>query len=256
MKRLPFAVIATIIMLAGSVHATPSKQIWIPSTDVQPFGVVHFGADVYSTPLKGLNNTTTDAGNTYNNADNGWNMVNYGLTVGVFPGDDEFGVEIGFDYRDISGNSKNPLFLNAKVGGKVGAFGESFPLEYAVGIYDFSPKSTNSPTDSSDLRNDSNIVYGLVAKTFGTLGRISFGVFSGNDKVLQDATGMMASWDQAIDDTWWMAVDYMGGSSIYGALSFGVSYRVSDKSSFILGTNMFNNSSRGQALTFQYDVNF
>ena len=39
----------TAVLLFGTAlaHATPSTQIWIPSTDIQAFGVPHFGFDTY-----------------------------------------------------------------------------------------------------------------------------------------------------------------------------------------------------------------
>jgi hypothetical protein len=49
------------------VNATPSTQIWIPSTDVQPFLKPHLGWDVYLNPYgSGL-------------------LSNGGITIGVLP---------------------------------------------------------------------------------------------------------------------------------------------------------------------------
>jgi len=173
--RRAWAIFAAVAFLGfgGKAFATPSTQIWIPSTDVQGFGVVHFGTDVYSTPFKGQSNGVNEEG--------GHNWINYGLTVGILPNDEKFGLEVGVDYRDFSlGGAKNPLLFNAKFGIKEGAFGEAMPA-IAVGAYDFGTKSSSSTTDTADFRTDFNLMYGLVAKSFEGIGRISVGYFSGND---------------------------------------------------------------------------
>lgn len=249
-----------VLFTQGLANATPSTQIWIPSTDIQAFSVVHLGVDTYNTPFKGQSNGA--------NTDGGHNVINYGLTVGALPNDEKFGLEVGIDYRDISlGGAKNPLFFNAKFGVKEGAFGEAMPA-IVVGGYDFGAKSSSSATDTADFRTDSNIIYGEVAKTFGALGRLSLGYFSGNDKLLLDHngdkanTGLLASWDKSLTDKWWAAIDYMGGKSAYGALSFGICYYLTPNASFILGYDIYNDkdiggkNNNGDTFTFQLDVNF
>jgi hypothetical protein len=130
--------------------------------------------------------------------------------------------------------------------------GEVIPA-IAVGAFDMGGKA--------DV-NDYNIMYGLLAKGFGGFGRISVGGYAGNDKLLldengqKDSSGLLASWDKALNEKFWAAVDYMGGKNGYGALSFGVSYAVSPNSSIILGYDIYNNSNIKPSFTFQYDVNF
>lgn len=250
MKKALKIFTATLALgFSGMAYATPSTTLWIPSTDIQPFGVVHFGADTYNCVIKEPTTANTTG-----------NTIDYGLTVGVAPNDDKFGVEVGIDYRDATGNSKNPWYLNAKVGMKEGAFGEMMPA-IAVGGFDFGTKSSTS--SATDFRTDNNILYAMAAKTLGAAGRISLGYFSGNDKVLLDETGkadnagILASWDKALNEKWWAAVDYQGGKSGYGALSFGVAYTVSPNSSFIFGYNIYNNDKlHDPTIEFNYDVNF
>ncbi len=241
-KVLMMLVTALAVGFAGTAHATPSTQIWIPSTDIQGFGVFHFGLDSY-------NNLGEKS---IANGGKGFNVVNYGLTVGILPASvtELVGIEVGVDYRDISGDTDNPTYLNAKIGVPESAFG----LAVAVGGYDFGGKK--------DV-NDYNIMYGLVAKSFEGIGRFSIGGYSGNDKLLlddtgkKDATGVLASRDKALNDKWWAAIDYMGGKNAYGALSFGVSYMVGENSSFIIGYDIYNNDVFAKpTLTFQFDHNF
>lgn len=248
-KALRMLVAAFALGYAGTAQATPSTTLWIPSADIQQFGVVHFGADAYNCVIKEPNPTNTTG-----------NTIDYGLTVGVVPNDDKFGIEAGIDYRDATGNSKNPWYFNVKAGVKEGAFGETMPA-IVVGGFDFGTKS--STASATDFRTDNNILYALAAKTFGAAGRFSLGYFSGNDKVLVDETGkadntgILASWDKTINDKWWAAVDYQGGKSGYGALSFGVAYTVSPNSSFIFGYNIYNNDKlHDPTFEFNYDVNF
>ncbi|GMT42251.1 MAG: hypothetical protein IEMM0002_0662 [bacterium] len=224
-----------LLAQASVVHATPSTQIWIPSTDIQDYGVVHLGADNY--------NTISTAP-----ASGGSSLVNYGLTVGAFS-NETVGLEVGIDWREAS---EDPLYLNAKAGLPEGAMFGGSP-EFAFGGYEFGTKSNAT---------DYNILYGLVAKTFGDAGRFSAGFYSGNDKLLvdkngeKDASGVLLSFDRSFGEKFWGAIDYMGGENIYGAFSFGVSYALSDKSSFLVGYDIYNNSDIKNTMTFQLDVNF
>ncbi|MBI5815510.1 MAG: hypothetical protein HZB29_07850 [Nitrospinae bacterium] len=243
-KILGVLTVIFVLGFSGAADATPSTQIWIPSTDIQGFLVPHFGVDTYNT----LGEKSIP------NGGKGFNTINYGLTVGISPPgiSDKIGIEVGVDYRDVSGDSENPWYWNAKLGLAEGAFGDISPA-IAVGAYDMGNK---------DGVNDYNIVYGLVARTFGELGRLSVGGFSGNDKLLldgegkKDNSGVLASWDKAINDKWWVAADYMGGKSGYGALTLGFCYYILPSTSFIVGYDIYNNSDIKPTLTFQLDINF
>src|SRR3990172_12513358 len=104
MKGIRFftATVMFLVMAAGMAYATPSTQIWIPSTDVQPYKKVHFGMDSYikTESQDGVYEAT---------------VTNYGLTVGVLPFE-KVQAEVGVDYRDIGGAHDYPLYFNAKVG--------------------------------------------------------------------------------------------------------------------------------------------
>jgi len=237
MKKLLCAIVFMFLFAQTSlVFATPSTQIWIPSTDIQDVGVIHLGVDNYNTLSK-------DSA-----ADVGSSLVNYGLTTGIVPSE-KFGVEVGVDWREAS---DDPLYFNTKIGVNEGVMFEGSP-SIAFGGYEFGTKS-----DATDY----NIFYGLVAKTLGDVGRFSVGYYSGNDKLLvdkdgnKDESGVLASWDRSFGDKYWAAVDYMGGENSYGAFSFGVSYALSDKASFIVGYDIYNNSDLEDTMTFQLDINF
>ena len=60
-------------------------------------------------------------------------------------------------------------------------------------------------------QTDQNVVYGVVAKTFG-LGRFSAGYFSGNTATIgADNTGAILTWDKMLTDKIWVCVDYASG---------------------------------------------
>jgi hypothetical protein len=118
--------------------------------------------------------------------------------------------------------------------------------------------------------SDYNIMYGLVAKTIGKLGRFSVGYYSGNDKTVTkqvtdttfeqgNNTGVLASWDRTmseISDKLWLAADYQGGMNGYGALNFGAAWAITPDASFIVGYDIYNNSDfLKPSFTMQVDFN-
>ncbi len=242
MKKVLFVVgVMFLFAQASFVHATPSTQIWIPSTDIQEFGVVHLGVDNYNTLSK--NTTAKSIG-----GDGGGSIVNYGLTVGLIPSEtvnDKFGIEVGIDWREAYDDN---LYFNAKAALYEDAIFKGSP-SLAFGGYEFGTKSKIT---------DANIFYGLAAKTIGEIGRISGGYYFGKENTIgiNDNSGVLVSFDRSFGDKFWGAIDYMGGDNSYGALSFGVSYALSDKSSFIIGYDIYNSSDLEDTFTLQLDINF
>jgi hypothetical protein len=235
----------------SSLNATPSTQIWIPSTDIQAFKSLHVGLDIY------LNTMSPAAPNLITNA---------GLTIGVLPFK-KIGLEVGIDYRDIDGNHLNPVFFNAKLGIPEGSFGAWMPA-VAVGGYDFGTSYT--ATDNPAVYVTSyNVVYGLIAKNIWKLGRFSVGGYKGavgadekltfyvpSDPTKIESAGVLASWDRGLSDKLWASVDFMSGSNGYGALSFGVSWSFAPNASVILGMDFFNDrEALKPAVTLQFDGN-
>jgi hypothetical protein len=244
-----------IMTMNNFVSATPSTQIWIPSTDVQGFGVIHLGWDSYI-KVKGTEGAVT----------------NGGVTVGILPFS-KIGLEVGIDYRDLgigkddAGNTssgvdahKYPVYLNAKVGVSENAFFKYMPA-VAVGFFDAGIHYV------AGSQTNYNMTYGLIAKNIWKLGRFSVGYCQGNDVLLvnasdnskKDAGSLLASWDRAlteINDKLWLAVDYMGSKNSYGALTFGGSYAITPDASFIIGYDIWNDSkSYKPTVTVQIDMN-
>lgn len=247
MKTFRFMSVAAIAVmaLAGPAFATPSTHIWIPSTDIQPYKKVHFGFDQYQKVEK--------------NDDGTWeaDIVNNGITVGVLPYD-KFQMEVGVDYRHIGSTEYNddPWYFNAKLGTPEGALFKGSPA-IAVGGYDFGTEGDGA------FRTDNNILYGMIAKTLGKLGRVSVGYFQGNDKVLLDANGeadekgVLLAWDRTmseISDKLWVAVDYQGTDSAYGALNFGIAWKFAPNVGVIAAYDIYNNNDYEPTVTFQVDI--
>ncbi len=258
-KFLPIVTMVTALLLSYSyISATPSTQIWIPSTDVQGFGVLHLGWDSY---IK----TDVLAGDAPT-------VTNGGITVGVLPFKN-LGLEIGIDYRDLGSNHHYPMYYNAKLGVPEDAFFKNMPA-IAFGGFDFGTQIADAPNATSY-----NVVYGLLAKNIWKLGRFSVGGFKGGvgvnpksvfyvlssfDTATQtykttDDKGFLLSWDRTmseISDKLWLAIDYFSGKSGYGALSFGLSYAIVPDASFIIGYDIWNDSDALKpTATVQIDIN-
>lgn len=222
---------AVCLMLSGAAMATPSTQIWNPSTDIQALGTVHFGIDNYFTlawPQSGGTAFPTD--------------VN--LTYGLVPG-----VEVGIDSFSPSSNQ---FTFNAKYGVPENG---NLPA-YSVGIFNFGFDTIDGVKSA-----DQNIVYGVLAKTFG-FGRLSTGYYSGNEHVLVNSkgdisnTGFIFTWDKAVTDRLWLALDYASGFSAYGSMFCGLSWLFSSNTSVILGYGAFNDSDISKpVITTQLDIN-
>lgn len=232
-KSLLVSLCALGIMAAGTGRAcaTPSTQIWNPSTDIQAVRTFHLGIDNYFSIV----NNDTDP---YAFA------TDLGLTYGVLKN-----VEVGFDLFEPSAD---PLQLNAKV-----ALPEKGSLPaVAVGGSNFGTKA--------DV-NDYNIVYGLVTKTFAPAGRFTLGYYQGMNASLfldengeEKNTGVIATWDKALSSKVWACVDYASGDSWYGNLSLGGSYAFSPTTSVLFGYVIYNNSTvnPNNQFTTQLDINF
>lgn len=262
MKSVRTTILAAALTLsvASVVQATPSGQIWIPSTDAKGFGDVNISIDNYI-----RFSHAADAKSNYYDA---------GVTVGVLPFE-KFKFEVGVDYYTDNLNngsgttaSAHPLLFNFKGAIPEDAFFKGMPSiaggMFGIGTFDRGMAGNTM----------SNIAYGLVAKTFPVVGRFSAGGYHGAAKNLvsdtgaKANTGVLASWDRTmseISDKLWMAVDYMGGNSGFGALSVGASWAFTPNVSLLVGANFYNPfyDPQGGALpggkptiTTQLDINF
>ncbi|NLE00344.1 MAG: hypothetical protein GX640_10760 [Fibrobacter sp.] len=241
MNKLLSACTALLVsFICFEASATPSTQIWIPSTDIQPFKKLHIGWDAY---------IGTASGGTEGVLSNG------GLTIGVLPFS-KVAMEVGVDFRDGNGNHKNPFYFNAKVGVPENTFSKYQP-SVAIGAYDFGTKKDFSTY---------NIVYGLVSKNIWKLGRFSFGGYKGgvgveNAEVLfnNSTAGFLVSWDRVINelsDKLWVCIDFQSGKSSYGALNFGAGWNFASNASMILGYNIYNDHDMYKpTVTYQIDIN-
>lgn len=160
-KHKTLFLIATGFITALAAQATPSTQIWSPSTDVQPYKVWHLGLDNYI--------RTSNKGSVTNN------VYDAGLTVGVLPFQ-KIQLETGIDYMDGGLGAtadSHPIYFNAKLGTPEDSLGKGSPA-IAIGGYNFGTK-TGVTTQ--------NIAYALVARTlpktdsFPSLGRFSAGYY-------------------------------------------------------------------------------
>jgi hypothetical protein len=251
MKKQLLIYSVLFLIVSKVSFATPSTQIWIPSTDFQKWKTMHLGLDNYIRTNK-------------INGVRGAGMFDMGLTTGLLPFEKIQG-EIGMDYLSMGDSNYDdyPLYFNAKIGVPEGAMFKSSPA-IAFGAYNIGFKK--------DLTNY-NILYGVIAETIPFLGRLSVGYYSGNNKLLVDEnlkkanSGVLLSWDRTmteISDKLWLAVDYQGGENYLGALSFGASWAFSKNVSVIFGYDIYNNKNayyntnnqNANSFTAQIDINF
>jgi long-subunit fatty acid transport protein len=218
------AALAVTLTLAGPGLATPTTNVWNPSTDVQAKGVPHLGVDVYFSTFANVTRPYAAP-------------VDVGLTYGL-----GHGFEVGVDVFEPS---VNPLVFNAKWGYPERGDGPAF----AVGIQGVGTHETTQ----------SNIVYGLVAKSFREVGRFTLGGYVGHANVIgSDNAGVIAAWDKAFSSKWWASVDYASGQNAYGALSGGVAYKFAPNVGVVFGYVFFNESDffPNDAATVQVDIDF
>ena len=240
---------ALTLSFAGAALATPSGQIWIPSTDAKGFKELNISIDNYV--------RFSDA------ADAGTNFYNAGVTVGVLPFE-KFKLEVGVDFLTDGNNSveaQHPIYFNFKGAIVEDAFFKGMPA-LAAGMYGLGTFDRGATGGSTTA----NIAYGLVAKTLPVVGRLSVGGYHGAEKELGKKynTGILASWDRTmseISDKLWFAVDYMSGNNAFGAVSVGASWTFTPNVSVLVGANVYNpgqSTLYGGKPTFttQLDINF
>ena len=229
---------AVLSVLPRVATATPSTQVWIPSTDIQKFASVHLNDDVYARPGKAT-------------------MLMLGPTIGVLPFK-KIQAEVGFDlmFQSNMDYDKYPFYGHAKLAMPEDAmFGWSPAV--AIGVCNVGTKQKLTGQD---------VGYGLIARTIPYVGRLSAGYFYGNPDVLVDQHGraanhgVLASWDRAVSeftDKLWLAVDYQGSNSVMGAVNFGVSWLFTPNISVIVGYDHFLNQkvSGKDTFTIQIDIN-
>jgi hypothetical protein len=237
-------------IVATIASATPSTQIWIPSTDIQPYKTVHLNFDTYIRDASNDDGSRTPP------------VVVIGPTVGVLPFE-KIQAEVGFDVISGGGDlDKYPLYGHFKVGMPED---NTWIPAVAVGMYNIGTKSGDAR--KGELATNQDIAYGLVAKTLPVIGRLSAGYFVGNKKVLvdengnSDEKGVLLSWDRTmteISDKLWVAVDYQGSNSALGAFSFGASWAFAKNVSLLLGYDIYNKKATGgqNTVTMQVDINF
>jgi len=239
-------------LLASVASATPSTQVWIPSTDVQPYKTVHLNFDACLRAATNGDGTRTGP------------VVSIGPTFGVLPFR-KLQAEIGFDAISAGGDGdRHPFYLHAKLGTPEDALFRGSPA-LAVGGYNFGTRSGDARNGEITTKQD--VFYALAARTLPGIGRISAGYFAGNRKALLDGEGrpdekgLLLSWDRTlteISDRLWVSVDYQSGDSALGAVSFGASWAFAKNASVLLGYDVYNEERTGgkDTVTLQVDINF
>lgn len=294
MKRVitsGLSIVFASLVWAGTALATPSTTYWTPATtDVQPFGVWHFGVDNYFR----LSRTTEET--QAPNAQFDSFSTDVGVTVGVLPFE-KLNLEIGIDAlfpgtrtnAALTSIGKSVLF-NAKLGTPEGAWGAWSPA-VNIGIFNVGTK---------DEITNMNIVDLIIGKTLGPVGRIHGGGYYGNpDSALMrqggckpvasstmsaqtaaalaciagangklDNAGFMVGYDFGFwkvkdkegneYNKWILAADYASGKNAIGGGGFGIYHFFNKDISLLTGPVWFNDHViNGQwKWTVQLDINY
>lgn len=262
MTKIVTLAMTLLITASGVALATPSTQIWIPSTDIQAYKTFHLGIDNYirASGKSGSGASTRDT-----------NVYDIGPEVGILPFE-KVQMEVGFDFysNSLEANDNHPINGNFKIGTPEDSICKFSPA-IAVGMYNIGPNQGNG--NAPAVLSGQNIAYVLAARTLPvigpvpSLGRISAGYYRGAKTALVDTRGKSAndgvllSWDRTmseISDKLWMAVDYQGGNNVDGALNVGFSWNFSKNVSVIFGYDIYKEKALAGQNTFttQLDINF
>lgn len=249
MKRvLEAVVLAALLVTAMSAMATPSTVYWTPATSyTQPYLVPHLTYDTYV-------------------AEEGKLLNDYGLTVGVIPGDKIQG-EVGFDVFLPNAWVKNTFQLNGKVTLAEGAFSKWQP-GVSFGIMGVGFKKDVSDQHLLHLDASKGTPFG----TFGVGGYYGAGsklLWTGSDGKVH-RTGVMASYvspDWVLDLPGVNKIDFTAdiasGKNSFGAVGGGAVIYFTPAIDLITGPVWFLDSKGAKAAngtdfvwTFQIDVDF
>jgi hypothetical protein len=250
MKTLRIAglTLTAICAITTASFATPTGTVWTPvSPDFQSFGVLHAGMDNYFSVQKNPQAPASFP-------------TDIGLTIGVLPFE-KVQMEVGIDGLYPQDTNNAPFYFNGKLGLPEGALFALQPM-IAVGIYNVGTKKD---------KTDYNIMYGILAKSFGPL-RLTAGGYSGNSKLLLDSdgkkanTGFVAAADFGFYNVggekdgynkFVIGADYMSGKSVLGGYGVALNYYFSKDASILVGPTFFNNKDLNGKwkLTVQFDGN-
>jgi hypothetical protein len=255
-----------LVAAAGTALATPSSQIWIPSTDVLPFKTVRLEFDNYFRASGEKNSNNPGARDP--------NSFDIGVTVGVLPFK-ALQMEAGFDFLTIANdpNDQHPWSGNIKLATPEDSMCQFSPA-LAVGLYNARPVKDIATRDAPSVTSGQNIVYGLVAKTvpplgpLPSLGRFSAGYYRGAKRALVDNPdpalakpandGVLASWDRTmseISDKLWFGVDYQGGGNVDSSFNFGFSWNFTKNIALVAGYDIYDKKNQAGSNTITTQIN-
>jgi hypothetical protein len=239
LTRIMAAASAIVALASSMALATPTAQIWIPSTDAKGFKEVTVNITNISRFSSSPDATSP-------------NYYDVGVVAGVLPFE-AVKMEIGVDYLTTGGyagfgySDAHPFLFNTKLATAEDLGFKGMPA-FAIGAYNIG--TYDKPERALSTRQ--NLAYGLVAKTLPVIGRLSAGGYMGAKRALYNGTntvdtnmnsGFMASWDRTItevSDKLWLAVDYMSGNNLNSQLGIGGSWAFSKQITVLTGVQIFN----------------
>ena len=257
--------LALLLAIAETALATPSTQVWIPSTDVQEFATGRLVLDTYFR-ASGAKDASGSGGRDPN-------IIDVGLTAGVLPFK-YLQMEVGFDFLVTASdpNDQHPWSGNIKLATPEDSLFAYSPA-LAVGLYNARPVKDIATSDAPRVTSGQNIVYGLVAKTLPalgplpSLGRFSVGWYQGAKRALVDSPdpalakpandGVLASWDRTmpeLNDKLWFGMDYQGGGNVDSSFNVGASWTFTKNIELLIGYDVYIKKNQAGSNTFTTKV--
>lgn len=242
--------IVVVLAVIGTSGASPSRQVWIPSTDVQTWMSARLDIENYFRS-SAERKITEGSGVSQGKRDPG--VIVLGATVGALPFEKVRG-EVGIDYTASGTDAaeSSPVSFHAKVAIPELAFGSWSPA-FAAGVYNYG---------LSAGRTNQNITYGLASYTVPLIGRLSAGGYHAGETATGPGGvnyGILASWDRLLlefSDRFWVGVDYMGGKNVNSSVNFGVSWAFYKNAALLVGYNLHTERSFAGTDTITTRVSF
>ena len=230
--RLLILALFLTLFLTPDAIASPSREVFIPSTDSMDFLKIRGDLITYfrsSPDKKAVQGPLASSG------DRDPGIILLGGSVGVLPFDTVRG-EIGIEYTGSGADvaESSPVTFNVKVSIPQEAICRYFP-GLAVGMY-------NIGSNTGETNQD--IAYGLISYQF-LLGKFTAGGYRGEKGALGgDGSikyGVLAAWHRTLvefSNRLWVGADYMGGKNINSSVNFGVAWAISKNASVMGGYNL------------------
>jgi len=216
-----------LFIFSITTFSTPSRMIYIPSTDYYKLATPHLDIDNY-----------------FEVKEKGSALTEIGLGMGFLPFE-YLKFEGGIDYR---ANEDSPIFLN----GKFVIPQTKFP-SFALGLF-------NAGVSSDTFKP---VYYILISQNFSSYGRFLVGFYVGDKDYLvdsegdQDNKGLLLGYDRYFNEVsknLYFGIDYFMGENMFSSLNFGFGWKFAQNVLLKISYNVMLQENSKNRITFQVDI--